>query len=180
MFMNHEWIIMTSSNGIFSELLAFFAVHTPVTGEFPSQRPVTQNFDIFFDLRPNKRLRKEPWGQWFGAPSRSLWRYCYKNWSTEMNPKWSSYMIWAPNFQSLWPIDVIWRHTPLWTLVQVIIWTDIDRCRPIMTFVWAQFQHLITKMSLKIACLRSHSKCLWKWVEPRVTKANFMLVIRNS
>ena len=127
MFMNHEWIIMTSSNGIFSALLAFFAGHTPVTGEFTSQRPVTRNFDIFFDLRPNKRLRKEPWGQRFGAPSRSLWRYCNKNWSTETNPKWSSYMVWAPYFQSMWPIDVIWRHTPLWTLVQVIIWTDVDR-----------------------------------------------------
>ena len=64
MFMNHEWIIMTSSNGNFSALLAFFAVHTLVTGESPSQRPVTQNFDIFFDLGPNKRLRKEPWAIW--------------------------------------------------------------------------------------------------------------------
>ena len=24
---------------------------SPVTGEFPAQRPVTQNFDVFFDLR---------------------------------------------------------------------------------------------------------------------------------
>ena len=121
MFMNHEWIMMTLSNGIFSALLAFFVGHTPVTGEFPSQRPVTRNFDIFFDLRPNNWFRKEPWGRWFGAPSRSLWRYCNVNWSTEMNPKWSSYMAWVPNFQSLRTIDVIWRHTPLWTLVQVII-----------------------------------------------------------
>ena len=28
----------------------------PVTGEFPSQRPVTQSFDVFFDLQLNKRL----------------------------------------------------------------------------------------------------------------------------
>ena len=27
-------------------------------GEFPSQRPVTRNFDVFFDLRLNKRLSK--------------------------------------------------------------------------------------------------------------------------
>ena len=27
-----------------------------VTGEFPSKRPVTRNFDVFFDLRLNKRL----------------------------------------------------------------------------------------------------------------------------
>ena len=26
-----------------------------VTGEFPAQRPVTRSFDVFFDLRLNKR-----------------------------------------------------------------------------------------------------------------------------
>ena len=29
-----------------------------VTGEFPTQRPVTQSFDVFFDLRLNKQLNK--------------------------------------------------------------------------------------------------------------------------
>ena len=38
----------------FSALLAFCAMNPPVTGEFPSQRPVTRSFDVFFDLRPNK------------------------------------------------------------------------------------------------------------------------------
>ena len=28
------------------------------TGEFPTQRPVTRSFDVFFDLRLNKRLSK--------------------------------------------------------------------------------------------------------------------------
>ena len=45
-------------------------------GEFPSQRPVTRIFDVFFDLRLNKRLSKQPWGWWFETPSRSLWRHC--------------------------------------------------------------------------------------------------------
>ena len=43
----------------FSELLAICAVNSPVTGEFPSQRPVTWSFDVFFDLRRNKRLSKQ-------------------------------------------------------------------------------------------------------------------------
>ena len=34
----------------FSALLAFCAGNSPVTGKFPSQRPVTQSFDVFFDL----------------------------------------------------------------------------------------------------------------------------------
>ena len=43
----------------FSALLAFCAVNSPVTGEFPSQMPVTRSFDVFFDLRLNKPL----WGK---------------------------------------------------------------------------------------------------------------------
>ena len=40
----------------FSALLALFAGNSPVTGELSAQRPVTRNFDVFFDLCPNKRL----------------------------------------------------------------------------------------------------------------------------
>ena len=45
-------------------------------GESPAQRPVTQSFDVFYDLRPNKRLSKQSWGWWFETPSGSLWRHC--------------------------------------------------------------------------------------------------------
>ena len=37
----------------FSDLLAICAGNSPVTGEFSTQRPVTQSFDVFFDMRPN-------------------------------------------------------------------------------------------------------------------------------
>ena len=43
----------------FSALLAFCAGNSPVPGEFPTQRPVTQSFDVFFDLRLNKLLSKK-------------------------------------------------------------------------------------------------------------------------
>ena len=62
--------------GTFSALLALCAGNSPVTGEFPSQKPVTRSFDVFFDLRLNKRLNKQPWSWWFETPSRSLWRHC--------------------------------------------------------------------------------------------------------
>ena len=42
----------------FSALQAFCEGNAAVTGEFPSQRPVTQSFDIFLDLSLNKRLSK--------------------------------------------------------------------------------------------------------------------------
>ena len=60
----------------FSALLAFNAGNSPVTGEFPSQRPETRNFDVFYDLLLNKRLSKQPWGWWYETPSCSLWRHC--------------------------------------------------------------------------------------------------------
>ena len=59
----------------FSALLALCVENSPVTGEFPRQRPVTRSFDIFFHLYLNKRLSKQSWGWWFETPSRSLWRH---------------------------------------------------------------------------------------------------------
>ena len=35
-----------------------------------------RSFDVFFDLRMNKRLGKQPWGWWFETASCSLWRHC--------------------------------------------------------------------------------------------------------
>ena len=71
---NHS--MMTSSNG------NIFALQAILCGEFtghrwiPAQRPVTRGFDVFFDLRLNKRLRKQSWCWWFETLSRPLWRYC--------------------------------------------------------------------------------------------------------
>ena len=59
----------------FSALLDICAGNSPVPGEFPAQRPVTQSFDVFFDLRLNKRLSKQSWGWWFETLPRPLWRH---------------------------------------------------------------------------------------------------------
>ena len=48
----------------FSLLLAISVGNSPLTGEFPAQRLVTRSFDVFFDLRPNKRLSKQSLGWW--------------------------------------------------------------------------------------------------------------------
>ena len=60
----------------FSALLALWAGNSPVTGKFPSQRPVTRSFDGFFDLRLNKRLSKQSRRWWFETSSCPLWRHC--------------------------------------------------------------------------------------------------------
>ena len=89
----------------FSALLALCAGtgNSPVTGEFPSQRPVKRSFEVFFSLRLKKRLSKQSRGWWFETPSRSLWCHCNaKNFSTEVaNPwKWISWII----------CTLQWRH----------------------------------------------------------------------
>ena len=52
----------------FSALLAICAGNSPITGEFPAQRPVARSVDVFFYLRLNKRLSKHSWGWWFETP----------------------------------------------------------------------------------------------------------------
>ena len=59
----------------FSALLAIRAGNSPVPGEFPTQRPVTRSFDVFFDQRLNKRLSKQSWGWWFETLWCPLWRH---------------------------------------------------------------------------------------------------------
>ena len=63
---------MTSSNGNVFRVTDHFC--SPGTGEFPAQGPVTRSFDVFFDLRLNKRSSKQLWGWWFETPSRPLLR----------------------------------------------------------------------------------------------------------
>ena len=50
--------MMTSSNENILRVTVRYARNSPVPGEFPAQRPVTRNFDIFVALRLNKRLSK--------------------------------------------------------------------------------------------------------------------------
>ena len=62
-----------------SALLSFCAGNSPVTGELPTQRLVTQSFDVFFDLQLKPQLGKQRRRRWFKTPSRPLWRYCNDN-----------------------------------------------------------------------------------------------------
>ena len=59
----------------FSALLAHCAGNSPVTGEFPAQRPVTRSFWCFFFICAwKKRLSKQSWG-WGCETPRSSWRH---------------------------------------------------------------------------------------------------------
>ena len=73
-YIMHGHPMMTSSNGNIFRVTGLLCGNSPVTGEFPAQRPVTRSFDTFFDLRLTKSLIKRSLGWWFGTPSCSLWR----------------------------------------------------------------------------------------------------------
>ena len=68
--------MMTSSNGNIFRVTGPLCGEFTGPGEFLTQRPVTRSFGVFFDLRLNKRLSKQPWGWWCETPSWSLWRLC--------------------------------------------------------------------------------------------------------
>ena len=99
--------------------------NSPVPGEFPAQRPVTMSFDVFFDLRLNKRLSKQSWGRWFETLSCPLWRHCNDN---PLDQHWLDI---EPTH--LCPIDVI-SMLMQWSLLsglppvyrQTITWTSMD------------------------------------------------------
>ena len=60
----------------FTALLARCEGNPSVTGGFPSQRPVTRSFCVFFGLRMKKRLSKQSRRRWFQTPFCSLCRHC--------------------------------------------------------------------------------------------------------
>ena len=74
----------------FSALLAICAGNSPVTGEFPAQRPVTRSFDVFFDLSQNGRLSKQSWGWLFEMLSRPLWRQCNGRYCCSVTWSWNT------------------------------------------------------------------------------------------
>ena len=68
--------MMTSSNGNIFRVTGPLCREFTGPGEFPAQRPVPLSFDVFFHLRLNKRLSKQPRGWWFETPPWSWWRQC--------------------------------------------------------------------------------------------------------
>ena len=81
--------MMTSSNGNIFRVIGHLCGNSPVPGYFPTQRPVMRSFDVFFDLRLNKRLSKQSWGWWFETPASLLWRH------------WNALLIVHPKYLNL-------------------------------------------------------------------------------
>ena len=98
-------IMMTSSNGNIFRVTGSLCGEFTGPGEFPTQRPVTRSFDVYFDLRLNKPLSKQPWGWWFETLSRSLWRHRNVNHAHGSNPR---FMV-----KSYIPEEMLLKYSPL-------------------------------------------------------------------
>ena len=95
----------------FSALLAICVENSPVPGEFPAQRPVTRSFDVYIDLRPNRRLSKQSWGWWFETASWPLWRHRNVN-------EHGSYTVQSKTMQCYsYPVSLLDQPNAYWVIV---------------------------------------------------------------
>ena len=67
---------MTSSYGNVFHFTGSLWGNPLVAGRSPSQRPVMQSFDVYFDLHLNKQFSKQLRSWWFETPSCSSQCYC--------------------------------------------------------------------------------------------------------
>ena len=124
---------MTSSNGNIFRVTGPLCGEFTGPGEFPAQRPVTRSFDVFFHLRLNKRLSKQPWGWWFETAGWSLWRHRNGNHKLRIDKQIVRSSHWyisiilnslnlATGLDSVFHDDVIkWKHFPRhWPFVRGI------------------------------------------------------------
>ena len=83
----------------FSVLLAICAGNSPFPREFPSQRPAMRSFGVFFDLRQEKRLRKQSWGWWFETLWSPLWHHskvCRLQFDRQPAYRWLAFPLYKP------------------------------------------------------------------------------------
>ena len=107
-------MMMTSSNGNILRVTGPLCGEFTGPGEFPTQRPVTQSFNVFFDLRPNKQLSIQPWGWWFRTPSWSLWH------SVMYYQKWVTHISWFMISLSVIPSSM-YRTSVLYSFKYIVL-----------------------------------------------------------
>ena len=124
--LSYYWPTTASSNGNIFRVTGLLCGNSPVTGEFPTQRPAARSFDVFFDLHLYKRLSKQWWGWWFETPSRPLWRHCNAFvsgihwWLVNSTENIILYVIWC---------EFLWKCSVYITVLPTTYHTWTARCR---------------------------------------------------
>ena len=110
--LGNRWLLFHQME-ISSALLILCVGNSPVTGEFPTQRSVTQSFDAFFELQLNKRLSKQSLDWWFETPSSSLWRHCnvHCTWELSLRRIWATLGCYELKREGQWNQ---WPPLPTW------------------------------------------------------------------
>ena len=146
----------------FSALLAICAGNSPVPGEFPAQRPVTRSFDVFFDLRPNKRLSKQWRGWWFETQSRSLWRQ--RNGYKAHADEWRLWVMWGCVLTLERKLSTYWWNFRHWLDRELSFWQLLVQPK------WQPFRcnYKMSKITVTI-CDNIINKilCVWHLTELR-------------
>ena len=135
----------------FSVLLAICAGNSPVTGEFPAQRPVARSIDGSFDLCFKKRLSKQSWGWWFETPLHPLWRHCYVK-----------YDVWAISWNIAIPSPscqkstgpVFWQFYPSIGIIAYYVWDSRNHNLNNTHY----FRHNVNKLQLTIVTCNLRSR----------------------
>ena len=108
---------MTSSNGNIFRVTGHLCGEFTGPGEFPTQRPVTRSFDVYFDLRLNKRLCKQSWGWWF---------------QTLLCPLWRHSNVWTILLKSYLPLVPHNHYMRQWNGSSLV---QVTACRPATTWI---------------------------------------------
>ena len=93
----------------FSALLAICAGNSPVT----------RSFDVFLNLRLNKRLSKQSWGWWFETLPHQLWRHSNAILCYSRPPH-----IQTPNIRKPHHPDVFWQERNF-SILFILTYSDI-------------------------------------------------------
>ena len=149
----------------YSALLVICAGNSPVTGEFPTQRPVTRSFDVLFDLRLNKRLSKHSWGWWFETPSRPLWRHCNVNWCIDwcvVTLYWLFWSLFMNLIISICVDEFVTSYIPASTTNEIYIKWNMHKARGLFCFVMVVFTHFLQGYLASSGAFKLISHCHWQ------------------
>ena len=180
---------MTSSNENIFRVTGHLCGEFTGPGEFPTQRPVTRSFDVYFDLRPNKWLSKQSWGWWFETLSCSLWRHrndwcvyrnsCLEPYTSHVSMLWQKLLIISflyhnsPTGFRNWLCDIrllilalmssaICLSTMMQLLIQVVCWFSLKNPHLFPenpTFSGCNFDISVASMSI----FRQYDSIAWVW-----------------
>ena len=141
--------------------------NTPMVGGFPSPRPVTRSFYVFFDVRQNKWLSKQSWRRWFGTPSRSLWGHC--NGSIDYMKQWWLIVIYWTWWSYSSDISIITKYYEMYSILLFFVsefWKRTKACNTLfyishVVLTYSKVKCIWNNINLTVNTYRLSCQKLW-------------------